>query len=113
MKKSLLLLLLALFLLPATSFAQKASELKYVDAKDLMLINQGYDNTELYYSRLPIDKKSVTRKAVWELGLNSRPGHPFLDRQPHDRLPLDAAQSFHYASYGRHGHPGHRPLPAR
>ena len=71
MKKSLLLLLLALLLLPAPGFAQKASELKWTDAKNLMLINQGFDNTELTYSRLPVDMKPVTRKAVWELGLNS------------------------------------------
>ena len=70
MKKSLLLLLLAL-LLPAPGFAQKASELKWTDAKDLMLINQGFDNTELPYSRLPLDMKPATRKAVWDLGLNS------------------------------------------
>ena len=54
-----------------SSFAQKPSELKWTDAKNLMLINQGFDNTELTYSRLPVDMKPVTRKAVWELGLNS------------------------------------------
>lgn len=53
------------------AFGQKASELKYIDAQELMLINQGFDNTELYYSRLPEDMKSRTRKAVWDLGLNS------------------------------------------
>ena len=45
MKRTLVLLLA---LLPAALSAQKASELSYVDAKNLMLINQGYDNTELY-----------------------------------------------------------------
>ena len=65
------LILLALIVLPSTMLAQKASELKYVDAEKLMLINQGYDNTELHYSRLPEDMKSSTRKAVWDLGLNS------------------------------------------
>ena len=70
MKKTLTLLL-ALMLLPAAAFAQKASELKWTDAMDLMRINQGYDNTELPYSRLPEDMKASTRKAVWELGLNS------------------------------------------
>ena len=58
-------------LLPAAATAQKASDLKYVDARELMLIGQGYDNTEMYYSRLPVDMKPVTRKGVWELGLNS------------------------------------------
>lgn len=69
MKKVLISLCLV-----AASFAasgQKASDLKYTDAKELMLINQGFDNTELYYSRLPKDLKDVTRKAVWDLGLNS------------------------------------------
>ena len=72
MKRIFLLLpALALLLLPATGSAQKASELKYVDARNLMLINQGYDNTALYYSRLPEDLKPVIRKGVWDLGLNS------------------------------------------
>ena len=65
------LLTTLVLLLPAGASAQKASELKYVDARELMLINQGYDNTELPYSRLPEDMKSVTRKGVWDLGLNS------------------------------------------
>ena len=95
MKKTLLLLSLLALLLPAAALAQKASELKYVDAKNLMLINQGFDNTDLTYSRLPADMKPATRKAVW-----------------HHRHPLDAPQLFHHAPYGRHGHPGHRPLPA-
>ncbi len=72
MKRMFLLLpALALLLLPATGSAQKASELKYVDARNLMLINQGYDNTALYYSRLPEDLKPVIRQGVWDLGLNS------------------------------------------
>ena len=71
MKRILLILPVLALLLPATAFAQKASELKYVDATNLMLINQGYDNTELTYSRLPVDMKPYTRKGVWDLGLNS------------------------------------------
>ena len=71
MKRILLILPVIALLLPATAFAQKASELKYVDARSLMLINQGYDNTELTYSRLPADMKPYPRKAVWELGQNS------------------------------------------
>lgn len=71
MKRILLILPVIALLLPATGSAQKASELKYVDARNLMLIGQGYDNTEMYYSRLPEDLKPVTRKAVWDLGLNS------------------------------------------
>ena len=69
---ALLILSLAVLLAAATpAFAQKASELKYVDAQTLMLINQGYDNTALPYSRLPEDLKARTRKGVWDLGLNS------------------------------------------
>lgn len=62
---------IALAILPILAFGQKADQLKYVDARNLMLINQGFDNTELYYSRLPEDMKPATRKAVWDLGLNS------------------------------------------
>jgi len=69
MKRTILSALVLLFF--SSAFAQKASELRYVDAKELMLINQGFDNTELYYSRLPEDMKLTTRKAVWDLGLNS------------------------------------------
>ncbi|MBQ0025125.1 MAG: SGNH/GDSL hydrolase family protein [Bacteroidales bacterium] len=68
MKKTLTLILA---LLPLVTFAQKATELKYVDAKELMVINQGFDNTEDFYTRLPADMKDVTRKEVWDLGLNS------------------------------------------
>ena len=46
MKRILPLLILLLATAPA--FAQKASDLKYTDARELMLINQGYDNTELH-----------------------------------------------------------------
>lgn len=70
MKKAILLISL-IFTVTSLS-AQKASELKYVDAGDFaVLINQAYDNTEMTYSRLPEDMKNVTRKAVWDLGLNS------------------------------------------
>lgn len=65
------LLLLVLAMMPMAAFGQKASELKYVDGRELMLINQGFDNTEIYYSRLPEDMKSATREEVWSLGLNS------------------------------------------
>ena len=71
MKKLLLIVPVLALLLPAPGFAQKPSALKWTNAKNLMLINQGFDNTELTYSRLPVDMKPVTRKAVWELGLNS------------------------------------------
>lgn len=67
------ILTLALILTAALSAnAQKtAKELVYHDAEELMLINQGFDNTAMHYSRLPEDLKDVTRKALWDLGLNS------------------------------------------
>lgn len=58
-------------LLTLSVFAQKASELKYIDAQELTIINKGFENTEMLYSRLPADIKDVARKAVWDLGLNS------------------------------------------
>lgn len=54
-----------------TLFGQKASDLKYVDASDFLLINKGFKNTEMLYSRLPSDMKEKSRKEVWDLGLNS------------------------------------------
>lgn len=57
---------------PLLIFAQKASQLKYVNAEEFaVLINKGYENTQMEYSRLPIDLKSEIRKEVWDLGLNS------------------------------------------
>lgn len=70
-KRGFLLVLCVVANLSA-AFAQKASELVYTDAEEFaVLINQGFDNTEMKYSRLPADLKDQTRKAVWDLGLNS------------------------------------------
>ena len=69
MRRVLFVMIMAI--IPVILWGQKASELIYTDARELMLINQGFDNTEFYYSRLPADMKDVTRKAVWDLGLNS------------------------------------------
>lgn len=71
MKLKLSLLTLCLLLFAGNIAGQKASELVYVDASELTLINKGFDNTELDYSRLPLDLKDRTREAVWSLGLNS------------------------------------------
>jgi hypothetical protein len=70
-KKITLCLIISALLTPSILFAQKASELRYIDAQELMLINKGFNDTELYYSRLPMDMKGNIRKAVWDLGLNS------------------------------------------
>lgn len=48
-----------------------ADSFKYVNAEDLMIINHGFDNSELAFSRLPADMKSSIREEVWNLGLNS------------------------------------------
>jgi len=75
MKRAFVILAVAI-LLPAIAFAQEEKKpqpdpLKFVAAQDLMIINQGFDNTEMTFSRLPEDLKDETRKAVWDLGLNS------------------------------------------
>ena len=67
MKKLVILLLL----IPTAVFGQDITSLKFVDAENLMLINKGFSNTEMYYSRLPETLKGNVRKAVWDLGLNS------------------------------------------
>lgn len=67
MKKLIFLFLL----LPLTVTGQNIASLKFVDARELMLINKGFSDTELYYSRLPKNLKGNVRQAVWDLGLNS------------------------------------------
>ncbi|MDD2594531.1 MAG: SGNH/GDSL hydrolase family protein [Bacteroidales bacterium] len=62
---------IAAALLSLSVYGQKVDSLRFVDAKDLMIINKGFDNTEYDYSRLPLDMKGVIRQAVWDLGLNS------------------------------------------
>lgn len=70
--KPLILTISLISMCAISTFAQKSSQLKYIDAQEFAtLINQAYGNTEMLYSRLPEDMKSVTRKAVWDLGLNS------------------------------------------
>ncbi len=53
------------------AYGQKASELKYSDAQDLMIINKPFENTGTDYARLPSDMKDQVRKELWDLGLNS------------------------------------------
>lgn len=69
---SLIAAIIAVTALFCDTYAQeKSEEYKYVNAENLMILNKGFDNTELTFSRLPEDMKSVTRKEVWDLGLNS------------------------------------------
>ena len=81
--KSLQFIILILAILMATSeaAAQKASELKYHDVRELGLpvIGRGFadcvrENDSLsdgYYTRLPASIRLSVRKAVWDLGQNS------------------------------------------
>lgn len=55
----------------AISAQEKEDPFKYVNAEELMIINHGFDNSELVFSRLPADMKSSIREDVWGLGLNS------------------------------------------
>ena len=65
----------------ANVFAQKASELKYYDVRELGLpvLGKGFDDcvrqndtiSDGFYTRLPADLQGVVRKAVWDLGQNS------------------------------------------
>lgn len=72
MIKKGLLLIFMMFAVAFASFAQKSSELVYTDVEEFAtLINQGFGNTEMRYSRIPADLKDQTRKDVWDLGLNS------------------------------------------
>ena len=62
-------------------FAQKASELKYYDVRELALpvLGKGFEDcvrqndtiSDGYFTRLPADLQGVVRKAVWDLGQNS------------------------------------------
>lgn len=61
--------LLCAAVLPARG--QKASELKYTDARELDLIGKGFSNTGELYTRLPETMKGRIRDAVWDLGQNS------------------------------------------
>ena len=60
MNLKLSLLTLCLLLFAGNIAGQKASELVYVDASELTLINKGFDNTELDYSRRTLDLQMLT-----------------------------------------------------
>lgn len=72
MKKVLfLIVILSVFTCDFTFAQDKNESFKYVNAENLMIINKGFDDTELAFSRLPKDIKSVSREAVWGHGLCS------------------------------------------
>lgn len=68
-------------LLSANVYAQKSSELKYYDVRELGLpvLGKGFEDcvrqndtiSDGYFTRLPADLQGVVRKAVWDLGQNS------------------------------------------
>lgn len=71
----------AAILVSAGAFAQKASQLKYYDVRELGLpvLGKGFQDcvrendtiSDGYFTRLPADLQGVVRKAVWDLGQNS------------------------------------------
>ena len=82
MKKFCKVFLFAMAVLASANvFAQKASELKYYDVRELGLpvLGKGFDDcvrendtiSDGYFTRLPADLQGVVRKAVWDLGQNS------------------------------------------
>lgn len=62
--------LLALALLPAFVVSMQAEESDQswtlVDARDLRIINKGFDNTERFYARIPAYLKDSVRHDLWE-----------------------------------------------
>ena len=75
------MLVAAAMMVSAGAFAQKASELKYYDVRELGLpvLGKGFQDcvrendtiSDGFYTRLPADLQGVVRKAVWDLGQNS------------------------------------------
>ena len=71
----------AAILVSAGAFAQKASQLKYYDVRELGLpvLGKGFQDcvrendtiSDGYFTRIPADLQGVVRKAVWDLGQNS------------------------------------------
>ncbi len=71
----------AAILVSAGAFAQKSSQLKYYDVRELGLpvLGKGFQDcvrendtiSDGYFTRLPADLQGVVRKAVWDLGQNS------------------------------------------
>lgn len=76
-----LLFVAAAILASAGAFAQKSSQLKYYDVRELGLpvLGKGFQDcvrendtiSDGYFTRLPADLQGVVRKAVWDLGQNS------------------------------------------
>jgi len=61
--------LLSLLLVFSTNTmnAQSIDKMKYTDAKELMLLGKAFEQTDSYYSRLPLSGKDGFRKDLWDL----------------------------------------------
>ncbi len=68
---AMMLIYLICFLSSEQINAQTADQMKYKDASELMLLGKGFDNTDSYFTRLPVDQKSEFRPELWSLGKNS------------------------------------------
>lgn len=76
-----LMIVAVAILVSAGAFAQKSSQLKYYDVRELGLpvLGKGFQDcvrendtiSDGYFTRLPADLQGVVRKAVWDLGQNS------------------------------------------
>ncbi len=76
-----LMFVAAVMMVSAGAFAQKASELKYYDVREMGLpvLGKGFQDcvrendtiSDGFYTRLPADLQGGVRKAVWDLGQNS------------------------------------------
>ena len=60
-----------ILLFPTNSSGQTQSELKFVDAKTLMLIGNGFEDSVVEYGRLPKSLEENFRKELIDLGANS------------------------------------------
>lgn len=69
--KSIIFLFTSLFSTFSYAYAQNLENIRFIDAKELMLLGKGFENTESYYTRLPLDQKNEIRPEVWDLGRNS------------------------------------------
>ncbi len=66
---SIVLITCAIFLALASKPAERPW--RYVDARELRIINKGFADTQGPYTRLPLALKDSVRPELWRLGLNS------------------------------------------
>lgn len=66
--KRILLFVAAIISLAMACAAQEKTEpaWRYVDARDLRIINKGFDNTDRFYARIPAYLKDSVRPDLWE-----------------------------------------------